>query len=124
MPARPPTSQYATIDISLTNNITAFVATLPGDGLTLGPILDLVVAWGASPLRPQPSTLRGSITDSANGNVDLRSQRQPHGGPRGQPVETGTGTIKPGRGRQRRRHRGTTAWARFRSTPCRHLGAH
>ena len=40
-PGSPTTSQYATIDISLTNNVSALQATLPGDGLTLGPIRDL-----------------------------------------------------------------------------------
>ena len=37
----PTTSQYATIDISQANNVSALVATLPGDELTLGPIRDL-----------------------------------------------------------------------------------
>ena len=39
--ATPATSQYAMVDVSLTNNISSLQAALPGDGLTLGQIRDL-----------------------------------------------------------------------------------
>ena len=56
----PTTSQCATIDISLTNNVSSLAATLPGDGLTLGPIRDLQGGMGSIAASAATIDVRGS----------------------------------------------------------------
>jgi hypothetical protein len=67
----PTTSEYATIDISVANNISSLVAALPGDGPTLGPIYDLNA--GVSSITASAGTIAvaGVNTFNAGGNVSL-----------------------------------------------------
>jgi sugar lactone lactonase YvrE len=69
--ASPTTSEYATIDISATNNITSLVATLPGDGLTLGQIRDLNAGVATITVSAGTIAVAGVNTFNANGNVSL-----------------------------------------------------
>ena len=69
----PTTSQYATIDISPLNNVSLLQATLPGDGLTLGPIRDTYAGVGAVNASAGTIEVIGIDTRSARGSVDLRA---------------------------------------------------
>ena len=70
----PPTnSQWATIDISLAGNVAAIAATLPGDGLTLGPIYDSLGGMGSITAAPRRSRCRASTRPSSAGSVDLKA---------------------------------------------------
>ncbi len=93
----PATSQYATIDISQANNVSSLVATLPGDGLTLGQIRDLKGGVGSITASAATIEVTGINTAAANGssglgNVDLRAAGNLTVDA-GAIVTTGTGTI-------------------------------
>ena len=67
------TSQYATIDISTANNISSLTATLPGDGLTLGTIRDLVGGLGSITATAGTNKLLGKTTAAcADGDTTVR----------------------------------------------------
>ena len=91
-PGSPTTSQFATIDISLANNVSALVATLPGDDLTLGPIRDLNGGIGSITASAGTIEVAGINTSNANGNVDLKATGNLTVDS-GAIIETGTGTI-------------------------------
>ena len=88
----PTTSQFATIDISLTNNVSVLAATLPGDALTLGPIRDLLGGLDGITASAGTIEVTGIDTYNANGNVDLRATGNLTVNS-GATVQTGTGTI-------------------------------
>ena len=91
-PGSPTTSQYATIDISETNNVTSLAATLPGDDLTLGQINDSNAGIGSIVASAATIAVAGIDTVNANGNVDLAATGNLMVDA-GAIVETGTGTI-------------------------------
>src|SRR5262245_61567318 len=94
----PGTSHFATLDISPANNITALQATLFGDALTLGVIVNATGGLGNVAARAAAITVTGLDTSHAsagNGNVDLRA--------------AGALTVAPGRASPR-------GWARSRRT--------
>ena len=103
----PTTSQYATIDISLLNNVTSLAATLPGDGLTLGPIYDTKGGLDSIAASAATIAVAGINTAGVNGNV----ARTPPSTLR----SIAASRCKPVRGRSRWRRtssptvRGTTA---------------
>jgi hypothetical protein len=72
-PGSPTTSHYATIDISSTGNVASLLATLPGDGLTLGPILDLNGSVESITASAGTIEVAGISTANVNGDVDLRA---------------------------------------------------
>jgi hypothetical protein len=88
----PTTSQYATIDISSAGNVASLVATLPGDGLTLGPIWDL--NGGVKSISASAGSIQvaGISTTSANGNVSLAATGDLTVDA-GAAVQSGNGTI-------------------------------
>ena len=88
----PATSQYATIDISAANTISSLQATLPGDGLTLGPIRDLSGGVGAIVASAGNIEVAGIDTASANGDVDLEATGNLTVDA-GATLDTGEGTI-------------------------------
>jgi hypothetical protein len=69
----PGTSQYATINISAADTITALVATLPGDSLTLGTIRDLNAGLGDITVSADTIAVGSIDTSSADGSLDLRA---------------------------------------------------
>ena len=99
----PTTSQYATIDISLTNNVSSLVAALPGDGLTLGPIRDLDAGVGSITASAGTIEVTGIATYNANGNVNLAASGNLTVDARRNDSDR-HGHDFAGRGRQRRRH--------------------
>ena len=99
----PTTSQFATIDISLANNVSSLAATLPGDDLTLGQIRDFNAGIGSIAASAGTIEVAGINTVNANGNVDLTGDRQPHGRCRRHRRDR-HGDDLAGRGRQRGRH--------------------
>ena len=88
----PATSEYATVNMSPTNNISALAATLPGDGLTLGPINDLQGGPGSITVSAATIAVAGINTMTANGNVVLSASGN-LAVAAGAVIETGTGTI-------------------------------
>ena len=88
----PGTSQYATINIAVANNLSSLAATLPGDGLTLGPIYDS--AGGLDSISTSAATIAvaGISTASVNGNVALAASGNLTVNSNAA-VQTGTGTI-------------------------------
>ncbi len=78
----PTTSEFATINIGLTNDVSLLQATLPGDGLTLGQIRDLQGGLGSITASAATIAVAGINTMAANGtsgagNVALELERQP-----------------------------------------------
>ncbi len=69
----PNISQWATIDISLSGNVAALAATLPGDGLTLGPIYDLSGGIGSIAATAATIAVPGIDTSTVSGSVDLKA---------------------------------------------------
>ena len=88
----PATSQYATLDASVANNISSLAATLPGDGLTLGPIYD--AKGGLDGISASAATIAVAAvsTTSVNGNVALSATGDLTVNT-GATLQTGTGTI-------------------------------
>ena len=93
----PATSQFATIDISETDNVSSLAATLPGDKLTLGLIRDLSGGVGSITASAAGIEVVGVDTFNANGtagggNLNLTASRNLTVDA-GAIVQTGTGTI-------------------------------
>ena len=93
----PTTSQYATVNIGLANNVSSLAAALPGDYLTLGPIRDLqggvesitasaatIEVTGIDTLAANGSSGQGNVSLAATGNLTVDP---------GAIVQTGTGTL-------------------------------
>jgi sugar lactone lactonase YvrE len=93
----PTTSQSATINIGLANNVSSLAAALPGDYLTLGPIRDLqggvesitasaatIEVTGIDTLAANGSSGQGNVSLAATGNLTVDP---------GAIVQTGTGTL-------------------------------
>jgi autotransporter-associated beta strand protein len=88
----PATSQYATIDISAINNVSALQAALPGDKLTLGAIYDNVGGVGGIFASAGTIEAVAVATSTVNGNVDLKATGNLTVDS-GAIIQTGTGTI-------------------------------
>jgi len=91
-PGSPTTSQYAMIDISSAGNVASLLATLPGDGLTLGQIPDLDAGVGSITASAGTIAVTGISTASANGNVNLSATGNLTVDA-GAVIQTGGGTI-------------------------------
>ena len=88
----PTSSEYAMIDISTAGNVSSLVATLPGDGLTLGPIRDTNGGLGSITASAGTIEVTGISTTSVNGNVNLAATANLTVDP-GDNILTGTGMI-------------------------------
>ena len=88
----PTTSEFATINIGLTNDVSLLQATLPGDGLTLGQIRDLQGGLG--------SITASRRNHRGGGNQHDGRQRHERGGQRSPQLERQPGS------RGRRNHSG------------------
>ncbi len=93
----PTTSEFATINIGLTNDVSLLQATLPGDGLTLGQIRDLQGGLGSITASAATIAVAGINTMAANGtsgagNVALSSSGN-LAVAAGAIIQAGTGTI-------------------------------
>ena len=91
-PASPTTSQFATVDISVANNVNSLAATLPGDQLTLGQILDLAGGLGGVTASAAFIEVAGMNTATANGSVRLKATGN-LAVDAGATIQTGKGTI-------------------------------
>ena len=91
-PGSPTTSQFATVDISSANNVSALVATLPGDDLTLGQINNSNAGIDSITASAGTIEVTGINTLSTNGNVNLEATGNLTVDA-GAIIETGTGTI-------------------------------
>ncbi len=69
----PTNSRWATIDIGLAGNVASLAATLPGDGLTLGPIYDSLGGMGSITASAATIAVPGIDTSTVNGSVDLKA---------------------------------------------------
>ena len=88
----PATSQFATIDISRTGNLSVLDAVLPGDKLTLGQIRDRQRGVGSIVVSAGSIDVTGVNLFNANGPLDLKAT----GGltvVNSAIIQTGTGTI-------------------------------
>jgi hypothetical protein len=88
----PTTSQYATINIGASGNVSSLQATLPGDYLTLGPIRDLAGGVGSITATAGTIEVTGISTSGSNGNVSLTASGNLTVDP-STSVLTGSGTI-------------------------------
>ena len=88
----PTISQFATIDISLANNVSALQATLADDNVTLGPIRNLAGGISSVTVSAADIDVKGINTAAVNGNVGLNASGDLTIDS-GAVVQTGTGTI-------------------------------
>ena len=88
----PATSQYATIDISSPQSVSALVVALPGGQISLGPIQDLDTGLGGIVADAGKIEVAGINLISAGGNVDLRASGDLTVDANAS-ILTGTGTI-------------------------------
>jgi hypothetical protein len=88
----PTTSQFATVDISLSNAISALVANLAGERITLGPIRNSVGGVGRVEVSAATIEAAGVNTSSVNGNVDLKAAGNLTVA-LGSTIQSGAGTI-------------------------------